>query len=165
MAIKVTFVTSRLPMINDKSISDIDYDKTSKITLGIHRESLSPLRLVSMTNRSDVQWPVATQCNCSHVCIHLKDGTFKCLCPNGMKETIAGDCICSFSEKPSPDGICAERFNDNFFRCADGPMIQVSNVCNNVTDCSDNSDENGCLNWTCDSNLFQCKSNGKCIQG
>ncbi|XP_016414141.1 low-density lipoprotein receptor-related protein 2-like [Sinocyclocheilus rhinocerous] len=50
-----------------------------------------------------------------------------------------------------------------FFRCGTGRCIPASQRCDGTTDCSDNSDEIGCPQPTCESAQFQCLSDGECI--
>uniref|UniRef100_A0A672KHW3 Low-density lipoprotein receptor-related protein 2-like n=1 Tax=Sinocyclocheilus grahami TaxID=75366 RepID=A0A672KHW3_SINGR len=59
-------------------------------------------------------------------------------------------CICSGCEAGS-------------FRCGTGRCIPASQRCDGTTDCSDNSDEIGCPQPTCESAQFQCLSDGECI--
>uniref|UniRef100_A0A672KQ36 Low-density lipoprotein receptor-related protein 2-like n=1 Tax=Sinocyclocheilus grahami TaxID=75366 RepID=A0A672KQ36_SINGR len=49
------------------------------------------------------------------------------------------------------------------FRCGTGRCIPASQRCDGTTDCSDNSDEIGCPQPTCESAQFQCLSDGECI--
>uniref|UniRef100_A0A671PYM9 EGF-like domain-containing protein n=1 Tax=Sinocyclocheilus anshuiensis TaxID=1608454 RepID=A0A671PYM9_9TELE len=49
------------------------------------------------------------------------------------------------------------------FRCGTGRCIPASQRCDGTTDCSDNSDEFGCPEPTCESAQFQCLSDGECI--
>ncbi|XP_012350206.1 vitellogenin receptor isoform X1 [Apis florea] len=48
------------------------------------------------------------------------------------------------------------------FRCKNGECISKSKYCNSHYDCSDRSDEEGCVKKECDSNEFQCHE-GACI--
>uniref|UniRef100_A0A672N2Y4 Low-density lipoprotein receptor-related protein 2-like n=1 Tax=Sinocyclocheilus grahami TaxID=75366 RepID=A0A672N2Y4_SINGR len=59
-------------------------------------------------------------------------------------------CVCSSCEVGS-------------FRCGTGRCIPASQRCDGTTDCSDNSDEFGCPEPTCESAQFQCLSDGECI--
>ncbi|XP_073701234.1 low-density lipoprotein receptor-related protein 2a [Garra rufa] len=49
------------------------------------------------------------------------------------------------------------------FHCGTGRCIPASQRCDGTTDCSDNSDEIGCPQPTCESAQFQCLSDGECI--
>lgn len=48
------------------------------------------------------------------------------------------------------------------FKCKSGECITVNNVCNNIRDCVDNSDEHNCDYSSCGKDNFQCLS-GQCI--
>uniref|UniRef100_A0A9J8ABN9 Low density lipoprotein receptor-related protein 2a n=1 Tax=Cyprinus carpio carpio TaxID=630221 RepID=A0A9J8ABN9_CYPCA len=49
------------------------------------------------------------------------------------------------------------------FSCGTGRCIPASQRCDGTTDCSDNGDEIGCPEPTCESAQFQCLSDGECI--
>uniref|UniRef100_A0A8C2DL15 Low density lipoprotein receptor-related protein 2a n=1 Tax=Cyprinus carpio TaxID=7962 RepID=A0A8C2DL15_CYPCA len=58
---------------------------------------------------------------------------------------------------------CLKPIMAGSFRCGTGRCIPASQRCDGTTDCSDNSDEIGCPQPTCESAQFQCLSDGECI--
>ena len=110
--------------------------------------------------------------DCSHLCMAMPPNTgpaYVCLCPDGMK--VDGpdgrQCKCPNGDLPTDDtcpsthGQCAQ----GQWKCGNGLCIAESWLCDRVSDCGDNTDENNeqCQD-KCKDNQFQC-ANGKCIPG
>ena len=110
--------------------------------------------------------------DCSHLCMAMPPNTgasYKCLCPDGMK--VDGpegrQCKCPNGDLPTDDtcpstnGQCAQ----DQWKCGNGLCIAESWLCDGVSDCGDNTDENNeqCRE-KCKDNQFQC-GNGKCVPG
>ena len=110
--------------------------------------------------------------DCSHLCMAMPPNTgapYKCLCPDGMK--VDGpegrQCKCPNGDLPTDDtcpstnGQCGQ----DQWKCGNGLCIAESWLCDGVSDCGDNTDENNeqCRE-KCKDNQFQC-GNGKCVPG
>lgn len=39
------------------------------------------------------------QHNCSHICVSAPNGGFRCRCPDDMKPSASGDCVCNDGAK------------------------------------------------------------------
>lgn len=102
--------------------------------------------------------------NCTHICVGAPNGTFTCLCPDGMVITPAGQCACDgYLFYSDVNGKCPMTNGHCFageFECTNKRCIPQRFRCNGFNDCGDNSDEINCI---CEPHNFKCKSNEKCI--
>ncbi|XP_059482311.1 sortilin-related receptor-like [Neocloeon triangulifer] len=103
--------------------------------------------------------------SCSHICVGMPQGSFKCLCPDALVQS-GNECLCPSMQKPLVNGTCPSVANtcaSDYFRCKSGNCIPKLWRCDGDNDCADNSDEEMCGETTCQNNHFQCKKSGKCI--
>jgi sortilin-related receptor len=55
----------------------------------------------------------ANQTTCSHICIGMPHGTFKCLCPDALVQK-GNECLCPSQQKPLANGTCEASKLQNF---------------------------------------------------
>lgn len=106
---------------------------------------------------------------CSHICVGAPEGKSSCLCPEGMKMSQTGECLCPGSMQPFANKTCPQMENTcspGFFTCLNKSCIPNLYRCDGENDCGDSSDEENCASnkhHQCASNMFTCKLDGKCV--
>jgi sortilin-related receptor len=103
----------------------------------------------------------SNQTVCSHICVGMPQGRFKCLCPDALIQK-GNECLCPSESKPLVNGTCpSSKFvfltlsklftnyffavsntcSPEYFKCKNNNCIPKTWRCDGDNDCTDNSDE------------------------
>ncbi len=68
--------------------------------------------------------------------------------------------FCSVADCQSEEYFCPKAF----WKCENGRCVPDHVVCDGKFDCSDESDENNCINWTCVNGFVKCTDQKECVK-